>query len=147
MAIIPLVGIVGGRLWPYLMVLPIAAIPICGKSLRQMLAEQYFALPGTGWLFLVMIPVGITTCVAAWLISKSHSDQRASRFGAVALLVATWLYFGLNTQFFHAAWPWEQWTGRTPNQIINMICTIGMTGLAISQFRKTESQVEPVQSV
>ena len=94
-----------------------------------------------------MIPVGITLCVAAWLISNSDGNQRASRFGAVALLVTTWLYFGLNTQFFHAAWPWEQWTGRTPNQIINMICTIGLTSLAISQFRKTEPELETVQSV
>lgn len=147
MAIIPMIGIVGGRLWPYLMVLPITAIPICGKSLRQMLAEQFFTLPGTGWLFLVMIPVGITLCVAAWLISNSDRNQRASRFGAVALLVTTWLYFGLNTQFFHAAWPWEQWTGRTPNQIINMICTIGLTSLAISHLRKTEPELETVQSV
>jgi len=147
MAIIPMVGIVGGRLWPYLMVLPIAAIPICGKTLRQMLAEQNFLVPGTGLLFLVMIPIGLTVCIAARLISDSFTNQRASRFGAVALLVATWLYFGLNTQFFHSAWPWEQWTGRTPNQIIYMICTAGLTGLAISQFRKTESQVEPVQSV
>lgn len=138
MAVIPIVGIVGGRFWPYLMLLPVTAVPICGKSLRQMNAEQHFSVPGIGWLFLVMIPVGITICVAAWLISTSFQRCRGGRLCALALLVVTWLYFGLNTQFFHVAWPWEPWTGRTPNQIIYMVCTACLTGLAVRRLASRE---------
>ena len=34
MGIIPIVAIVGGRVWPYLICLPITALPIAGKTLR-----------------------------------------------------------------------------------------------------------------
>ena len=39
MSTLPLIGILGGRFWPYLMLLPIVAAPIAGKTVRELQAE------------------------------------------------------------------------------------------------------------
>ena len=40
MIAIPLVAVMGGRLWPYLVTLPIVALPIAGKTVRQLSYEE-----------------------------------------------------------------------------------------------------------
>jgi hypothetical protein len=40
MIMIPMVGILGGRLWPYLVCLPIVALPIASKAVRQLVDEE-----------------------------------------------------------------------------------------------------------
>jgi hypothetical protein len=48
-------------------------------------------------------------------------------FARRALLLSTWLYFGLNYAFFRFPWPWAKWTGRTPNAIAFTVCAVGLT--------------------
>lgn len=131
MSVLPLIGIVGGRMWPYWMLLPVVTAPIAGKTLRMMCyATDTYSL-GVGWFWLIEIPIGITLCVAAWLICRGMERMPAHRFAGVALLVTSWLFFGLNTVMFNFAWPWKEWTGRTPNQLIFLIATLALTAAAI----------------
>jgi hypothetical protein len=132
MCVLPMVGIVGGRLWPYLLVLPIVAAPICGKQLRALVFsnEPQFSWQ-MGTILFVFIPIGIGIVTATWLIAGSKNQMKAQQFSAVALFVNTLTFFGLNTVFFNFAWPWDEWTGRTPNQTIFVLCGLCLSSAAI----------------
>jgi hypothetical protein len=138
MCVIPLVGIVGGRLWPYVLLLTVVAAPICGKQLRALCySDQPLLSWQVGWLIFGMIPIGVTVVVATWSIDGSFRQMAAQRFAAVALSINTLLYFGLNTYFFNFAWPWDQWTGRTPNQIIFMVCALCLLSAAVTGWLRS----------
>lgn len=144
MCVIPMVGVVGGRLWPYLLVLPVVAAPICGKQMRSIVfSKDANYLPEPSWVLFVMIPMAITLVVSAWLISESIRGTRARSFAAVALLTNLWIFFGLNTFFFDFAFPWREWTARTPNQLIFAVCTLSLTGLAITSLRRGNTVETP----
>jgi hypothetical protein len=148
MCVLPIVGIVGGRFWPYLLLLPVVAVPICGKQLRALIYSNDPSYSWQiGWLIFAMIPLGIVFVVSTWLISGSLRQMKAQQFAAVALLVNTLLYLGLNTIFFNFAWPWHEWTGRTPNQIIFMICALCLCAAAlISWYRGCKPEQSPPRS-
>ncbi|MCA9167016.1 MAG: hypothetical protein KDB23_05090 [Planctomycetales bacterium] len=135
MAMLPLIGIIGGRYWPYLLLLPIAAIPNCGKTLVMLSYNTDRIRPAVGWLTLVELPIAVATTLAAWLIVQSLQQQSARKFAAIALLATTVLYFGANTMVFDYAWPWREWTGRTPNQLLFSIAAISLTILAAANLR------------
>jgi hypothetical protein len=130
MCVLPIIGIVGGRIWPYAHLLPIVAAPICGKEIRALVygEPQHYSI-GFGWLMFAMIPVGISIVMATWLISKSYT-HRARELASIGLIATVLLYFGLNTYFFHQGWPWLEWTSRTPSQCIFMICSISLIATA-----------------
>ena len=144
MCVIPMVGIVGGRFWPYVLLLTVVAAPICGKELRALCYsdEVQFSWQ-VGWLLFVMIPIGITLVAATWLIVGSQRQMTAQRFAAVALSINTLLYFGLNTYFFNFAWPWDEWTGRTPNQLIFMVCALCLLTAALAGILRTRPNSVP----
>lgn len=139
MTLIPAAAICSGRAWPYLMVLPITAAPIIAKSIR---AFNYSDTPhfssGTGWLVIVAIPMAILSYAAIELMIRGQNKQSTRSFAAVALLLTTFTYYGLNTEFFEHGWPWKEWTGRTPNQIIFTVCAIALTGLSFSALRQRD---------
>lgn len=132
LAAVPMIGIAGGRLWPFLLLLPVSAAPIVGKTLRWASYRTDLVVPEIGWLALVAIPIAIALGTAIWLTRRSKRGHSAGRATACGLLVATWLYFVLNTVFFDFAWPWKQaWTMRTPNQAILGICALVLTVSAV----------------
>jgi len=131
MGIVPIIAVAGGRYWPYLLALPITVLPIAGKTLAQLgYKEQIISAPW-GWLLYVIIPLGLTTVVAIWFAQRAVHGQSGRVFTRGALLLATWLYFGLNYAFFHFPWPWSIWTSRTPNAIIFTVCALGLTLAAV----------------
>lgn len=143
MCVLPMIGIVGGRFWPYVQLLIIVAAPICGKQIRNLVygAEPQYAL-AEGWVTFALLPMGMMFVVTVYLASSSRR-QRAQWFAATALLATTWLYFGLNTIFFDFAWPWEKWTTRTPNQVIFAICAVCLSLAAVGklwQYRRLETK-------
>ena len=141
MTALPVVAIVGGRFWPFLMVLPIAAAPVVSKSLKLFTYDWKRYSPDIGWFLVVLLPMVILFFAVTYLIEESYRKQSTRRFASISLLLATWTYFGLNTVFFEFAWPWRQWTGRTPNQIIFMTCAAGLTiyaTVSLCMQRKTE---------
>ncbi len=131
MIAIPLVAVVGGRLWPYLVTLPIVALPIAGKTVRQLYNVEA-AIPAiAGYAFYLVLPLIVTVIVALVLARQSDRRPSALLFSRWALLVTTWLYFGLNFAFFHYPWPWQAWTGRTPSGIAFAVCSLILTATAL----------------
>jgi hypothetical protein len=137
MGLVPLVGIVGGRYWPWMFALPIVALPICGKTLRQMCYESTQVGLTAGWLGFVAGPL-IALTLAAWYASRSSGAEGRS-VTRLGLLLTTWCYFGLNFAFFDFPWPWRAATGRTPSAAIFTVCAAGLTLLALAYDRRPRS--------
>jgi hypothetical protein len=128
LVLIPLVTVAGGRWWPWLVLLPVTALPIAGKTLRELgYKEHAIALP-TGWAVYVVLPLVLTSVAAIWLGRRAHSTQAtAGNCLRPALLLTTWLYFGLNFAFFRFPWFWQPWTPRTPNAVFFTVAAVGLT--------------------
>lgn len=141
LSLIPLVGIAGGRWWPALAVLPITAIPIAGKTVRQLVYKNPTIAPLPGWLIYFVFPVILTTLAAIWL-ARRPKDVPAGSGLRLSLLLTTWLYFGLNFGFFGFPWPWQAWTGRTPNALAYVVCSVGLTLCALLAGRSQRTQAE-----
>ena len=135
LGMIPVVLITGGRWFPYLLVLPITALPIAGKTLRELLYREHAVGPWPGWLLYLALPLGITTAAALLFARAAAAEPAGRRFLPGTLLIATWIYFGLNFAFFRFPWPWSDWTSRTPNALVYTLCAIGLTGLALRKRR------------
>jgi hypothetical protein len=127
MGLVPLVAVVGGRLWPYLLALPLVALPIAGKTFRELcLVETQMPIMAGAVVYLA-VPLVVTSWLALFFAKRARQDNPGEGYAGAALLLATWLYFGLNFAFFRFPWPWEVATGRTPSAIIFAICAAGLT--------------------
>jgi len=135
MGLIPVVAVAGGRWWPYLLMLPVTVLPIAGKTLRQVAYKEHAISIVPGWVLYVVLPLAVTTAAAVLLARTSARPREAHTFLRPAMLLATWLYFGLNFAFFRFPWPWSAWTSRTPNAIVFALCAIGLT-VAVWQTRR-----------
>jgi hypothetical protein len=131
MIAIPLVMVMAGRLWPYLVTLPIVALPIAGKTLRELSFYEKVVPAGVGITIYLIVPLVVTTVAALALARRANYRPSWQNFSRPALLIATWLYFGLNYAFFRFPWPWEAWTSRTPNGIVYIVCSIILTVVAL----------------
>lgn len=152
MIIIPMIAVLGGRLWPYFVTLPVVAAPIAGKTFRaltselrnadQAMAEQTMAL-GAPLAAYVLLPLIITLGAALYFARESTQPRSAGRYLRWALLICSWLYFWLNYAFFEFPWPWRQWTGRTPSGIIFSVCLLGLTAAALLVGARDKTSVAP----
>jgi len=137
---IPLVVIVGGRWSPWLVMLPITALPIAGKTLRELVYKQQVMSPASGWIAYLIIPLAVCAVAAVWFARRADRQPEAQTFLRPVLLLTTWMYFELNYAFFHFPWPWAKWTARTPNAILYTVCALGLSYLAMRGWR---SRVKP----
>lgn len=142
MTILPVAASVSGRFWPFLMVMPVAAAPIVSKSIKAFTYDWQKLSPTVGWLLVVTLPMAILFFAATALITRSERNQSARRAAAIGLLLTMWTYFSLNTVFFDFAWPWRDWSGRTPNQLIFMTCTACLTVFAAISLWKREDEMQ-----
>ncbi len=136
MGIIPMVAIVGGRWWPFMMIFPVTLFPIAGKTIRQLVYRESSINPTMGWIIYGIIPLIIVTSVAFWFARQATTKHNGYHFTRIGLLLSTWIYFLLNYAFFHFNWPWAEWTGRTPNGIIFTVCAVGLTFAALIGGRR-----------
>ena len=151
MCFIPLFGISGGRLWPTFQLLIVVASTILGKEIRDLcyngLANDPKFSPAVGWFLFAMIPSALLLVLTSLLVSYQER-LRPRVYLAIALLTNVWLYFGLNTFFFNYAWPWaplNEWTYRTPNQLVFILCTVALTVLSFLALlpQKAQPQLQP----
>ena len=126
MGFIPILAILGGRIWPYFVCLPITAIPIAGKTLRQLAYRTDDISILSGWVIYFIIPVAFATWFAIKLIQRTDKKLNGYFFIRWTLVINTIFYFTLNWTFFRFPWPWSDWTGRTPSGIIFIICAAGL---------------------
>jgi hypothetical protein len=135
---LPVVAVAGGRWWPYLLMLPITALPIAGKTVRQLVYREAIIEPAPGWILYLVVPLTVTTAAAVLFARTARRSGEAAAFQRPALLLATWLYFGLNQAFFRFPWPWATWTLRTPNAIVFTACALGLTWAALCSGRRQD---------
>ncbi|MBX3412446.1 MAG: hypothetical protein KF708_07150 [Pirellulales bacterium] len=131
MTIIPAVAVSAGRLWPFLTVLPIVAVPIVGRTLVRLSYEGDQLPVWLGWLAYVALPLSILIPAALLLAKRAQEPKSAGTFARWSLFLATATYFSLNLAFFEFPWPWEEWTRRTPNGLIYAFCTFWLFVAAI----------------
>lgn len=122
LGLIPIVGITAGRFWPWLTITLITAIPIAGKTYRNIVVEDHLVGATVGGVLFLGLPLGlaVAACIQLRKLGKSGNTRRWLA-GAVAF--NTLLYFLLNNAFFRFPWPWQTWTARTPNALIYAVCT------------------------
>jgi len=126
MGLIPLLAILGGRIWPYFVCLPITALPIAGKTLRQLAYRTDDISLLFGWFIYFMGPLALVTWFAIKLIQRPDKKLNGHFFSRRTLIISTIFYFVLNWAFFEFPWPWSDWTARTPSGIIFIICAAGL---------------------
>jgi hypothetical protein len=131
MIMIPVVAVVAGRIWPYLLVLPITVLPIAGKTVRQLYHEEGAVSLFVGYGAYLVLPLVVATVTALLLARYPDSRPSERTFSRWALLVTTWLYFWLNFAFFYYPWPWQPWTGRTPSGIVFALCSVILTVVSL----------------
>lgn len=136
MVLIPMVAIAGGRMWPYLQILPLILIPIAGKTLLNLAYEEGQIGVAAGWLLYVVLPLAIPLAVAVWELRKPPEVRDGLEFIRRTLLLNAWIYFLLNFAFFRFPWPWSDWTSRTPNAILFAVCLAGLTALGLMGRRE-----------
>lgn len=140
MVIIPAVAVSAGRIWPFLVALPIVAIPIAGKTLLRLSYEEEQLPVALGWPVYVGIPLVVTLTAALLLSQRAQDRGSAGTFARWSLFLATAVYFGLNLAFFHFPWPWEPWTSRTPNGLIYFVCAVCLMIAAIFCGRRRAAE-------
>lgn len=139
MGILPILGIMAGRWWPYLFALPVVAIPIAGKTFRELgLRGDALPLVAAACIYLIFPLIILTTL--AHHFSRRPTEQ-ALPFLRWSLLLIVWTYLFLNTGFFRYPWPWEPWTNRTLHQLIFVGCAAGLTLAAL----RLHSHIKPVK--
>ncbi len=141
MGVIPLVCIVGGRYWPYMLTLPLVTLPIAGKTLHAMCYGENPAFTlGEGWTVFLIVPMVITLAAAFYYAYRGQRGQTGRPFTRQSLILCTWLYFALNFAFFNFPWPWEDATSRSPNNWIFFVCAVTLTVTALVYGRRTETR-------
>ncbi len=121
LGLIPVLAIAGGRYWPWLLAFPVTALPIAGKTFRNLVIENGRMGEIPGALLYVVAPISLTLWLA-WRWGRS-TEGTAGRWLGPALTFSTLLYFLLNYAFFDFPWPWAAWTTRTPNALVFTLCT------------------------
>lgn len=113
---LPLACTLLGRRSPWLMLLPLALMPMAGLAIRHVVYESLSLSADLGWLLLAAIPLGTTTAGAAWAMShdEEHVGARAGVPLGVALGISVVTSFVLAAAMLDFAWPWSKPTPRTP---------------------------------
>ena len=138
LALLPFVCNIRGRIWPWFQLLPVTLLPIAAKTVRELVFEQNAIAPAGGWALYFAIPL-----LGSLLLGLRYASSEVARGRLrVALLLNVWMYFWLNYAFFRYPWPWEDWTGRTPNGIVFAVFAIGLTIMVYSN-RYRELQESP----
>jgi hypothetical protein len=143
MGLAPLALILGGRYAPYLIALPVVALPICGKTLRELTYLSDAVPPVYGWTLLIVLPLTVLTVAAIALARRGRRPEGADAAGFTrwSLLLTSWVYFALNFAFFRFPWPWEPPTRRTPSAIAFTACLAILT-LAAATYRPRPTHPE-----
>lgn len=131
MVMIPMVAVAAGRLWPYVLPLPIVIVPIAGRTLESICYERQLFSIELGWLVYVAVPLAVMLGGALILARGADKPTGGGIFARWALLLMAWTLFALNFAFFEFPWPWDEWTSRTPSGIIYTVCLVGLTAAAL----------------
>jgi len=134
--VLPLIAIAGGRAAPFLMMLPVTLLPIATKTVMQLAYNETIIEPLTGWLLYAALPMAVATGLAVWLCILSLRPAASAWWLTLPLVSTTLTFFLLNFAFFHYPFPWQPWTGRTPNAMVYVAATAVLLVTAAVSLRQ-----------
>ena len=140
LALVPFVCSVRGRLWPWFMVMLITVLPIACQTLYELVWRDKTIALIPGWIFYFILPLAIATALSAWAARKLYAGSTPEKFVPYALLASIWIYIGLNFATFRFAWPWADWTNRTPNGIVFFIFAGALTAMVFIYRARPNSE-------
>jgi hypothetical protein len=146
LGLIPLIGIVGGRYWPYMLPLPLLALPIVGKTVFNASYKGDQLSEPAGWAWLFVLPLLLTFVTAMFYAVRSRFSPPGRSFTRPMLLLAVWLYLSLNFVVFNFPWPWAETTNRTPNSNIFAVCAWTLTTAALAYDTSRRARPRPNDS-
>ncbi len=144
MGILPVLGIMSGRWWPYLFALPVVALPIAGKTIRELSLNTETIPLVAGICVYGIMPLFLVTSLA--VRHAQRPSNGALPFVREALVLMAWTYFFLNWAFFRYPWPWEPWTGRTPHGLSYLVATLALTLAAVCLHRDLSKKRAPQEA-
>lgn len=120
MMIVPLIMISFGRLWPTFYFNVIVALPIMGKTIREMSYKKSMFEPWVSFIIFGLIPLLVLIVASRRLNQKLGLNEKREivRAWCVNSLITLWIYQFLNFAFFEFPWFWKSWTSRTPNAVV-----------------------------
>ena len=134
MGLIPMVAVLGGRYWPYLLALPVTALPIAGKTLRNISYREPLVPEAWGWVLLVVLPLAATTTLAVWLARRGRRDQDGRAFTRTTLLASVALYLALSFAELEFPGPWAVPTEGTLIAVVFGVLGVALAGLALRRY-------------
>jgi hypothetical protein len=137
LALIPFVCCIRGRIWPWFMVLPMTQIPIASKTVNELVFKKEIIAPLPGWIFYFIIPLALATGLAIWGLRNSKQGSSSKNFIALALLLSIITYTGLNFAIFDYAWPWADWTSRTPNGMVFFVFAGALIAMVVVHWNRS----------
>lgn len=143
MVVIPAIAVNAGRLWPYLLSLPIVIVPIAGRTLESVCYERELLSIELGWLLYVAVPLLVMITGALVLARGYRNPHGGGTCARWTLLLMSWVLLALNFAFFEFPWPWDPWTGRTPSAIIYVVCLVVLTAAALFAGRGRKEKEAP----
>ena len=88
--------------------------------------------------------------VSFYWSERSRISLNGRNFCRSLLILNAWIYFLLNFAFFRFPFPWapfEEWTSRTPNNLVYCVCVVGLTlGALATRPLKTVSMGNTTKS-
>lgn len=145
MGLVPILFILGGRYGPYFYTLPIVALPIAGKVLRELAYANADYSVAVAWPLAFMLPMIAATTAAWWFAHRGARGQSGAAYVRGGLILSACLYWSLNVAFFHFPWPWQPWTARTLSGLIFTICALGLV-LEALRTQEPATAAPPVES-
>ncbi len=132
MGFIPLIAITAGRYWPYLLSFPLLALPIAGKTLRELSYRTDMVAAAAGWIWLFVVPMAVMIAAALLFLKLQRRGQSGRSFARWGLLTATWFYFSINFTIFKWPWPWASLTFRTYSGYVMFAFAVILTLAALT---------------
>ena len=118
MGLIPAVCILGGRYWPYMLSLPLIALPIAGITLKITDNIHFY----TDRFFLIVLPLGTMILAALYCEKRGRRGLSGRIFARHGLILSALVYYSLNFVFFSFPWATLPMGGRHTNNWIFLRC-------------------------
>ena len=112
------VCVLGGRYWPYMLSLPLIALPIAGITLKITDNIHFY----TDRFFLIVLPLGTMILAALYCEKMGRRGLSGRIFARHGLILSALVYYSLNFVFFSFPWATLPMGGRHTNNWIFLRC-------------------------
>ena len=118
MGAIPVICVIGGRYWPYILSLPLITLPIAGITMKITDKEHVY----TDFFVLIVLPLGLMTVVALYFEKVGRCVLNGRLFTRYGLILSVIVYYSLNFVFFSFPWSTLPVGARHTNNWIFLRC-------------------------